>query len=694
MGWYPKDPWESPTPITPVRAKSLTTGFEVYGGVTQKKLIVDADATVSELVASGHTQNTDTDLGALNAKNPPIDADKVVYRDSTASDALVTSTWTQVKAFLKTYFDTLYNKYVHPNHSGDVTSTADGAQVIVNMAGKYIYRADGTDVPIADGGTGQGTAQLAINSLSAVAGATNEHVLTKDTATGNAIFKNGTTYASAAEILTGTEAAKAIAPDTLTYINPVVSMFRTTDTNNSGQNGVWHVLVPKAGELDISSSTTDGLQEAINYACRYGYDLHVHGGTYKPGSWPGPYTPGEGTDVSILYLAAAITIPAVEKLVFRIDALSIIFAPSVKGNAITFDSGVMIDFEMKGGQIGYSGDNAAVRIYPANPLPYSSTGPGMANCRFIFSAIALYGDWGATAKGLIFDTSVAGIQNSIFEAFEVNFGYYGIFVDAQHGFAGNIVKCSGVHQQTGFCVGLDNDATNGAGCRGNRFDLTCSPGNGGSGIDIFGTDNIIDICVSNDEGTCNTAIVLEASAQRNIITCARLEGSTKVNDNSTYRNNVIHYGASSMVLPAFLAFASAAQDDIDANALTTIVFGTEVFDQTGSFASNVFTAPVTGKYLLSTAVSFLAITATHTDARLTITTSNRTYYHYFNPSQLEANASYGEGTVHISVLADMDVGDTAVVKFQFVQGSDHDIDIKYEATGAAMYTYFSGHLVC
>lgn len=46
-----------------------------------------------------------------------------------------------------------------------------------------------TDLAIADGGTGQSTEQLAINALTAVAVATNEHVLTKDTATGNAIFK-------------------------------------------------------------------------------------------------------------------------------------------------------------------------------------------------------------------------------------------------------------------------------------------------------------------------------------------------------------------------------------------------------------------------------------------------------------------------------------------------------------------------
>ena len=42
---------------------------------------------------------------------------------------------------------------------------------------------------IEDGGTGASTAQAAIDALTAVSGATNEYVLTKDTVTGNAIFK-------------------------------------------------------------------------------------------------------------------------------------------------------------------------------------------------------------------------------------------------------------------------------------------------------------------------------------------------------------------------------------------------------------------------------------------------------------------------------------------------------------------------
>ena len=48
---------------------------------------------------------------------------------------------------------------------------------------------NGTAVAIADGGTGQVTAQAAIDALTDVASATNEFVLTRDTATGNAIFK-------------------------------------------------------------------------------------------------------------------------------------------------------------------------------------------------------------------------------------------------------------------------------------------------------------------------------------------------------------------------------------------------------------------------------------------------------------------------------------------------------------------------
>lgn len=53
---------------------------------------------------------------------------------------------------------------------------------------------------IAQGGTGEVTAQAAIDALTAVSEATAEHVLTKDTATGNAIFKEVPTPATFANV--------------------------------------------------------------------------------------------------------------------------------------------------------------------------------------------------------------------------------------------------------------------------------------------------------------------------------------------------------------------------------------------------------------------------------------------------------------------------------------------------------------
>ena len=48
--------------------------------------------------------------------------------------------------------------------------------------------------------------------------------------------------------------------------------------------------------------------------------------------------------------------------------------------------------------------------------------------------------------------------------------------------------------------------------------------------------------------------------------------------------------------PAFLVTPASAQTDIAINANVEVVWGTEVFDTGGNFASNTFTAPVTGVY--------------------------------------------------------------------------------------------------
>ena len=51
------------------------------------------------------------------AKSAPVDADAVVLLDSAASNGTKKLLWSGIKSTLKTYFDTLYNRYVHPSYT-------------------------------------------------------------------------------------------------------------------------------------------------------------------------------------------------------------------------------------------------------------------------------------------------------------------------------------------------------------------------------------------------------------------------------------------------------------------------------------------------------------------------------------------------------------------------------------------------
>lgn len=88
----------------------------VFDG-TSGKLIADGGAMPS---LSGTNTGDETGariatlLHASSAKTTLVDADEVNGTDSAASFGLIRTTWTNVKAFLKTYFDTLYAPIAAP----------------------------------------------------------------------------------------------------------------------------------------------------------------------------------------------------------------------------------------------------------------------------------------------------------------------------------------------------------------------------------------------------------------------------------------------------------------------------------------------------------------------------------------------------------------------------------------------------
>ena len=137
---------------------------------------------------------------------------------------------------------------------------------------------------------------------------------------------------------------------------------------------------------------------------------------------------------------------------------------------------------------------------------------------------------------------------------------------------------------------------------------------------------------------------------------------------------------------AFLAKLSANQNNITADgSLITIQFDTEIFDQNADFDTSnyTFTAPVTGKYHLSTVIYSEALDTDANFSYITIKTSNRNAFLILTP-KFSADPSYWFFSG--SLLMDMDASDTCIITYtQGTGASQTDIN----AT-----SYFSGYLVC
>jgi len=143
--------------------------------------------------------------------------------------------------------------------------------------------------------------------------------------------------------------------------------------------------------------------------------------------------------------------------------------------------------------------------------------------------------------------------------------------------------------------------------------------------------------------------------------------------------------------PAFFATNTAGDLNVTGDSTEfTCDFNSEIFDQGSDFSADTFAAPATGRYLLCTSVFFQGITSSHTAGNIKIVTSNRTYE--FKTGNPYAQTSSGTNfQVNISVIADMDVSDTATVTGTIDNGAKV-VDLFGAATD--QYTGFSGVLVC
>jgi len=134
--------------------------------------------------------------------------------------------------------------------------------------------------------------------------------------------------------------------------------------------------------------------------------------------------------------------------------------------------------------------------------------------------------------------------------------------------------------------------------------------------------------------------------------------------------------------PAFLVQPASTQSNI--SGTTIIDFGTEIFDQGSNFASNTFTAPVTGKYQFNLSFYLTNFDVSASYVSVYIKASNRLTETIYTGSTFGASdPTYA--SIAMGCLVDMDASDTCYI--QIIQaGGAAQMDIQTASR-------FSGYLV-
>ena len=135
--------------------------------------------------------------------------------------------------------------------------------------------------------------------------------------------------------------------------------------------------------------------------------------------------------------------------------------------------------------------------------------------------------------------------------------------------------------------------------------------------------------------------------------------------------------------PCFSIKKSGAQNNITAGgAAVTVTFDTEIFDQGGDFASNTFTAPVTGRYKIQYTITVVQIDLDASEYNFRLASSNRNYSNALSPTPFDADT--GNYPIVGTYMVDMDANDTVFLQIVCDGGSQLDV---------AADSYFSGFLV-
>ena len=142
-----------------------------------------------------------------------------------------------------------------------------------------------------------------------------------------------------------------------------------------------------------------------------------------------------------------------------------------------------------------------------------------------------------------------------------------------------------------------------------------------------------------------------------------------------------NYGIKIGSVPYFLVRPTSDQTNIATGSAITVVWGTETADIGGNFASNAFTAPVTGKYHFDISLELGEFDSAASTYGVALITTGGTFQKVMNP-KLSADARWN---IALSITVPMTATNTAHVTITQISGTQQtDVDTD---------SYFSGILV-
>ncbi len=298
-------------------------------------------------------------------------------------------------------------------------------------------------------------------------------------------------------------------------------------------NGTWALYDPNGSTVDISASTTDGLQEGFTLAFKTGnnHPFHVYGGARGTAA-------GAPEDQAVINCTTTITVPPLDMTSVRIEGVTINFTAALAGNpGLIIDSCMLADFEMLGSQIVYAGTDSAVVFRPTLSTPQDSL-ITIAVSRFVLYVICGTGD-----KVIEFDCSNGSIGSNIFEFYEVNAdGGHGQYITTNGSvgapFASNSITAHFLHGTAEVNDSLI-EITGGEYSDGSIWDISMSVADHGTAIDANCRDNVFMADITPAGNDCN-GVIFGTGSKRNSVLIQRLPDSANAvifTDNSTTQDN-------------------------------------------------------------------------------------------------------------------------------------------------------------